>query len=971
MVLLVLRRLVEDVTHFSHDLAKKRCDQLLAELKQKAKPMLTFMVGGLQTQQAAWRESQGRNEVALRLAIALVETITGFLPWAAAAIIFDLNVPEILMSCLHDVHDLRMPAAEALLLLVERETGKMSIAPKFLFPLERTDTFGGALKSPHGSPQQKVAFQEVLGRILVAAGKRHLALVEKHDFAVPASYPEFLALMGQFLEHQDLVFCETTIPFFNHLLRTEVFKNSPAFDAVAPVLALAFARKLVGGINPDTLRVIRDVHFRDENDEAAGERKDPLGDFLARFTMVLKDVLRKLAVARPVLVLEVALEQVTRAMVGVLRVPQPPKMQDSPQSAMYLLLQGCIDLVDGVMKNGIGFDEIVGGTTASQRVKEQVSEGVRKLLLLFFEFETVNPLLMGLRIKALRCFAPYYRRNPKVLTAVLERLLGMVLYRSAGEEKLVHMDLHKTTMRVRKEACDSFLRLCVEMPDVLVDQLNPIASHVVEKLIKGDTTFAEKAMLRDALIAISTVLPDLNRQREFLKLILGPVLSVWTSTLMGETLSDCEKLLGWVGAAPNTAPKWDNGRSLVAVLETFRAAVKRSPAASSDLLPILLPNVFLLCRTLHRLWKPGHAAHAFLRAQLPVVFAPDQDLYADLVGRKRERNFALFVASWLSETRATAYKVVGVACKAPQFYLIPDLAARLNAFVFAEIRHVSVQHLTILVEYVIENLLMRTPPEVYGPFLGPLLPKLFAFLLDRLFDCWALESALKKGESAGGNTEDEVVQSKLAADLARSWFRVLLHVLHVEKNPNLKGKDGHATASPLCTFMMSSPDIVAGLIVSLASALCETCDFQTLSHTMEILERLIGMMLANPNLHPALGGPLLRALLKAVSKRANNENVGRFLRVAAEIYVRLRGVSPLPLNVLKMTGVTASSIAALETRLRVADADGAANKKTPKNRAQALQETLGDFVGGDVLGLGDGKSNSTFALEWLARHNPQ
>jgi hypothetical protein len=790
LVLLVLRRLVEDVTHFSHDLAKKRCDQLLAELKQKAKPMLTFMVAGLQTQQAAWRESQGRNQVALRLAVALVETMTGFLPWCAAPVIFDLNIPELLMSCLSDVHELRLPAAEALLLLVQRETGKMSIAPKFLFPLEKTDLFGAALKSPHGTPQQRVLFQEVLGRILVCAGKRHLVLVEKHNFSVPASYSDFLALLGRFLEHQDLVFCETTVPFFNHLLRTEVFKNSPAFDVVAPTLASAFARKLVGGINPETLRLTREVHFSDETDDAVAERKDPLADFLTRFTSLLKDVLRKLAVARPVLVLEVALEQVSRAMSSVLRLAQPPNMQNSPQSIMYLMLQGCIELTDGVMKNGIGFEEIMSGATASQRVKEQVSDGVRRLLLLFFEFETTNPLLMGLKIKALRCFAPYYRRNPKVLTTVLERMLSMVLFRAAGEEKAIHMDLHKTTVRVRKEACDSFLRLCVEMPDVLVDQLGAIANHVVEKLIKGDTTFAEKATLRDALIAISTVLPESPRQQQFLQLVLGPVVSVWTSSVMTETLSDCEKLLAWVGAAPNMSPKWDNGRSLVAVLETFRAAIKRSPAATSNLLPVLLPNVFLLCRTLHRLWKPGHPAHAFLRAQLPVVFAPDQDLYADLVGRKRERNFSLFVAAWLSEVRETTYKVVGVACKAPQFYLIPDLAARLNAFVFAEISHVSVQHLTILVEHVIENLLMRTPQDAYPAFLSPLLPRLFAFLLERMFDCWVLENALKKGEGGGGNTDDEVVQSKLAVDLARSWFRVLLHVLHVEKNPNLKGKEG-------------------------------------------------------------------------------------------------------------------------------------------------------------------------------------
>ncbi len=320
---------------------------------------------------------------------------------------------------------------------------------------------------------------------------------------------------------------------------------------------------------------------------------------------------------------------------------------------------------------------------------------------------------------------------------------------------------------------------------MLVEQLGAIATHVVEKLIKGDTTFAEKAVLRDALVAVSTALREPAKQKLFVQQVLGPVLAVWTAPLLAEAVADCEKLLAWVGAAPGAQPKWDNGRALVAVLETFRATLKRSPAATAELLPALLPNVFALCRTLHRLWAPGHAAHSFLRAQLPAVFAPDQSLYANLVGRKLERNFSFFVAAWLSETRETSYKLVGVACKLPHFYQIPDLAARLNQYVFAEIAHMSVQHLTILVEFVIESLLMHTPEPAYGPFLAPLLPRLFAFLLERLFGCWALESAIKRGET-GQNTEDEVVQSKLAMDLSRSWFRVLLHVLHVEKNPALK-----------------------------------------------------------------------------------------------------------------------------------------------------------------------------------------
>jgi hypothetical protein len=85
--------------------------------------------------------------------------------------------------------------------------------------------------------------------------------------------------------------------------------------------------------------------------------------------------------------------------------------------------------------------------------------------------------------------------------------------------------------------------------------------------------------------------------------------------------------------------------------------VQRAPLAAVPFLPEILPNVFVLCRTIHRLWKPGHDAHTYVRATYPVVFAPDPHLYETLTGRKVERDFGVFFATWLQQLREQTYKV--------------------------------------------------------------------------------------------------------------------------------------------------------------------------------------------------------------------------------------------------------------------------------------------------------------------------
>ena len=667
---------------------------------------------------------------------------------------------------------------------------------------------------------------------------------------------------------------------------------------------------------------------------------------MQRFSNLLKDVLRRIGALRPTLGLGIALEQVT-VVIGNLR----NSNVTSRKSPEYRSMMGCVDAAEGLLKGGVPYAEIM--TSSNQRLKEKVSEAIRSLLLLFFDFETANPLLMSLKIRSIRLFSIYYRLHPTVLTAVLERLLTMVLFRGPNEAQIAHRDLSRDTLKVRKEACDSFLRLCVELPDVLVSQLNNIASHVISKLIQGPTSFTEKAVLREALVAINAAQPDLSQRVLFLQKILGDVVAVWTGESMTATVNDCQQLLAWIGAAPGAEPRWDNGRALVSVLDTFRTTIKRSGEAAGDVLRAAIPNVFALCRTLHRLWKPGHPAHEFIKAKLPVIFRPSQQEFSNLLGKKMEKNFEVFVATWLSDTRNATYRVIGVSCKFPGFFKLPNLSNLLTTFVFAELSDVAVQHISLLVEYVVENLLKFAPQDAYVSFLGSLLPHMLAFFLERLHVCWAEENNVRRGLTTGRNADDEIVQAKLAADFSRAWLRVLMTLLHVEKG-TVKGVEGHTVYSPLCLYMINSPPILMGLLATLTGALTETCDSLTLGHVMEILERLMSQLVQNVSLHPVLGGHLLHSLLKALSKRSNNELSMRLLRLSAEIYAKLRGAETMA--VLKTTGVTAKCISSFEQRLKTVDGQ---SKKSPKNRALALQECLGDFIGSDVVGVGEGVSAFT------------
>lgn len=936
LVVLVIRRLVEDVVHFSNDLDKTRCDILMTQLKNVAKAMLGFLLQGLQAQQQAWRDSRGQNRGAALLAVSLMEALQSFFVWTPLLTVLDAGVPATLCSFLSDAHVLRKPAAEALLALVEQDQGKFSVLVRLLFPFEQLDLFLGALSSQAGGSQsENKEFQQCIAKILVVVGKKHLSFVEKSGYQYPPTYEKFVAVMVRLLALPDPQLCEATLPFFAVLVRLQPNKVTawPGFEKCVPELAGILTEKLVNGLT------IKSVHFQDEgsDDDAETARES----FVTRYTAALKDLVRKLSMLFPGPLLDLC---GAKAVVIMDRMRQLDHASvTSALAKPFVVMQGTVELLDAVLRNGIPADAV-----------QQLVGKLQNLLRLYYEFQSQNPLLLSLKIRSLRSFSAFYRVAPPFLLSVLELLLKVVLFRGPNEAALPHAELSKLTQRVRREACDSFQRLCADNSDLLVPKLGEIAQVVSEKLLNGDTAFAEKHVLRDGLLGVATSLNDVGQQREFIAKLLGPLLTVWQDPSMTANLSDCAKFLEWIGAAPGMQPKWDNVRALVSVLDTFRTMVKRSPVAATQFLPSILPNVFSLCRTLHRLWKPGHAPHQHLLATFPVVFAPDQNLYAELVGRKVERDFGVFLATHLQKVREQVYKVVGVSCKVDSFYAIPNLGNLMNTFVFCELADAAIPHVSMLVEYIIDNMFRFCPQQAYGPFLLPLLPELLQFVLLRLKICWRLENSIKKGENSAASTDDEIVQLKLSMDFCRAWMRVLLHALHVDRSqpggggggggPPGSSKDAQSVPSALCTMIVSGPPaLIRQVLDLLAHTFNETTDNVVLAHALEVLERVLFMLLMDRSLDEVLA-KLASPLLLAVSKRANHELVHRILRIVAEIYVKLGGNSRFILQqiLVAQCRVNQGQLSQLEGRLHK---DGGESKKTPKNRANAFAECLGDYVG--------------------------
>ncbi len=243
---------------------------------------------------------------------------------------------------------------------------------------------------------------------------------------------------------------------------------SPVFEQFATPLARALIRKLVGGIN------IKSVRFADEvDDDDQDGAQEAYDSFVSRFSSALKDLVRKLSALVPQLMLGLCGAEVGTTMSQMRSVEHASIT--SQQAKPFIALQGSVELLDAVVRNGVPETDVGRFTNEFQG-----------LLRYFYEFETQNPLLLSLKIRSLRCFSCFYRIAPQILTSVLERLLQLVLFRLPSEASIEHANLSKLTMRVRMEACDSFQRLCVDMPDILVAQLGPLSTHVSEKLIKAN-----------------------------------------------------------------------------------------------------------------------------------------------------------------------------------------------------------------------------------------------------------------------------------------------------------------------------------------------------------------------------------------------------------------------------------------------------------------------------------------------------
>jgi hypothetical protein len=184
--------------------------------------MIGFLLGGLAQQHKVWQECRGQNAMAGRLLVSLMEALLSFFTWTPMAVIFDLRVPEILCSFLSEMHMIRMPAAQALLLLVEQDQGKLSVATKMLFPFEHIGIFVAALESAAGTRAERSTFQQCIGKILCVVGKKHLNFVEKHNLPYPQTYAQFVGLLVRFVGHDDVMLCETALPFFAQLVRLQV-----------------------------------------------------------------------------------------------------------------------------------------------------------------------------------------------------------------------------------------------------------------------------------------------------------------------------------------------------------------------------------------------------------------------------------------------------------------------------------------------------------------------------------------------------------------------------------------------------------------------------------------------------------------------------------------------------------------------------------------------------------------------------
>ncbi|XP_062503350.1 exportin-5-like isoform X2 [Corticium candelabrum] len=782
LVLLLFGRLGEDVSSLDRSLHQKRRQELVISLHKCMSDIFDFIISTIQQQ-------LGGHTSNVSLIQAALNALSAYLDWAELDCVFgqDRIILRLLTHLLTEKSH-QMLAADCLLTVVKRKGRVVDQKPVLtLFGEELWSILYQALLYCLSSTES-YPFLKRLCEVIVTLGTTQLCILwgneKEPGIERPENFLKYLQAMLSFLEHPSQTLNMWAAQLWLSFLKHEHISQDDQLQSLLPDVIRHAASKLMRVGNPSCDDTSDVGNYSRMDFEEAGD----FVNFFATFRCTLVDVIRLTASFIPTVAQDLMTHQLMQLLSSSSCKVQTSDCTTEPSLAV-LAWEAFSCFLDCIV---------------SVVIKSSPPEpGIRSIEALLSSC-SVNPSVFNHQLSCLHALCPYVRVCPDLAPQIMKMLFLAVEFKDQPE----CIAESRSVISLRRHACSIVISVARDYYDVMKVFFDDMYSHVIYLSQNSTTTYAEIAMLVEAVMTLSKHVEDLSKRVAFFSEVLSPVQSVLMSEDMERILSSSPSaVLKHFGLCDDLSESEQAARSLraqvVYSLKILLVSLKQSHVIpneshvgkSSDisfnsLLLNLVECVTLIGRALTAMWLPEvvETIHPVCRNVMDLLdrdkllvlglstSSTGDDMSTDSHYRLHCQLFSMF---------ELVFTCIGAAGQ----FLNPPIQVRCNAArhllatTFSALPCIPNYHVRTILKVALRGLILYCPTDAVVPFLDVFLPPIAKFMLERLSMGWeemrartALTSQFK--DSEGGQAREEAVNDRLLVSLTRDYIDFLESVLY-------------------------------------------------------------------------------------------------------------------------------------------------------------------------------------------------
>eukprot|EP01133_Synstelium_polycarpum_P002453 gene2453-2789_t len=916
-------------------LSDQRKKDLMNGINMAITSLMDFFYALLEDRYKAYK-SNPTNSVNNNTISVLLNALLSYIDWIPIKLIQDHKLDFIYSQLLQEL-PFRMVACDSLLLFLSRK-GKSDEKAELLTPFNMLDRFMAAMAPTSSGFEKDYSFHKRVAQTLTILGTTHLSIYVKEP--LPNNYNTYLQLMLQMVAHPSVLLTSLSMPFWAAFLKNQEILKMPHIEALFKELLQTSQVKILK-IGEPTDAPEPSVQAKYSNIDFGTSRE--WSQFFATIRNRFIDLVKSMTGIRPDLVFQFSTQKVFEVL---------PNLQSATTALTHeqtLMLESISYMMDVVVT------QLPATFFAKDTTHLESTETAKQLLTRLLDMTLLDANATSFQIDCIKPFTAYYLNHPDSIQFLLTKLVPLIPFKSPLDVEGARLTPSTTHARRRIITC------LINLASALTLPMMPFLPHLYQSVgalfTQNLVTETERVMLFHLLIIFCNELPSFDQASTFLRELMAPVVTSWTSQEMTEALKSPESLATYLGlyqaesqSDPAILKRRKHLNYIVASIQIFWKKSKLPatlPPNDEGYLPFIangisypsklpisafvkevLPNVVSLIRTMHQFWNPAFIA-TLQPTYLP-IFKLDEAITAPLLGQdyhkvnKTESENIKFLRNLLDLLRDACYEIIGYGfTHSDELFAIPTLPNILYDSIFSFLEYAENRHLKLMIRQVLIFMIKNTPAKLQSSIFDPLVPPFLTILFNKIKGGWEEINARSQKESHDDDEILEIIDDKILRDLTLEftmWVKDFTGSQYLLTNENIVKPMVYGLAACLmCTDSVIATKTIT-ICVDLVEAIAHDRRYNQL--LAEILSISLRVLVSNkiPDLLPEFIG-LIRCIYMRIHKQTES---------AHQVLLMLNNVTPGMLQKL--------------------DSDLAASK-TEKHQKNLFKAMLSDAIGTNIQKL--------------------